>query len=353
MATLPDAVVGAGRSVGRHFSVVGMIPAFLAAGWLWLIASTVIRTGSFNLERFRDVGMDTSFADVGVLLVVTLLLGLLTHPYQFVFTQLLEGYWGGWQPFHSLAAHRINHYRAKRRYWVTRGEAAEVQLIRSVFPRVTDEQLSEDRDGLLKSALLNMDGLSGDAMIASDQVSRYRYRFESQLPERSARTMPTRLGNALREFEDAAGAQYGLDAVVVAGHLSLLPEDATTTYVRDTRQALDLNVRLCMLAMLATPPTALLLARSGPWAFLALIPFGVSYGAYRGSVHAARAYGNAVRFQVDLRRFDLYRALKVPAPRTPAEELQQNRRLIAQLSPAPHGPASAQSSEEGLRYLRE
>ncbi|MGH3771060.1 MAG: hypothetical protein ACRDRW_06655 [Pseudonocardiaceae bacterium] len=55
-------------------------------------------------------------------------------------------------------------------------------------------------------------------------------------PKEINRVMPTRLGNALRRFEDAAGSQYRLDAILTAPHFSLIAPDEHTQYLRESRQ---------------------------------------------------------------------------------------------------------------------
>ena len=351
MASIADAVVGAGRGIGRHFSVVGMVPAFLAVAWLWFLLASSESVGVFTLTSAKKVAGDFGLADLGLLIGLAFAFGLITQPFQFGFTQWLEGYWGGGRLSTVLAAHRINRYRAGRRRWISRGEDADTRLIRQAFPNVTAQRLQGERDELLRQAMLEMDGRRGDRMIALDQVSRYRHRYEQRVPERPSRVMPTRLGNALRAFEDEAGRQYQLDATVVAAHLSLLPEEPSSAYVRDTRQTLDLAVRICMMGLLATLPTAVLLARSGVWSSLVFLPFGAAYLAYLGAVHAARAYGSAVRFQIDLRRFALYEALHLPAPATPSLERDQNERLMLQLVPRVAVTPEGRQRVDGLRYM--
>lgn len=85
------------------------------------------------------------------------------------------------------------------------------------------------------------------------------------------------------------------------------------------------------MALLATPLTAVLLADDGAWLLLTLAPYAVGYLAYRGAVSCAQAYGNAVRFQIDIDRFALYRALRVTPPGDSSTERSQNRKLISSL----------------------
>jgi hypothetical protein len=186
-------------------------------------------------------------------------------------------------------------------------------------------------DDRLDQALEELYGEDGDALSSLDQVRRYRHRLKERYPADPARVMPTRFGNALRAFEDRAGRQYNLDAVVVAPHLSLLGPNPRASYVEDTRQTMDLAVRLLMMAILVTPLTAVLLANDGPWLLLTLGPYLVGYLTYRGAISCAQAYGNSVTFQIDLDRFALYQALNVPLPNSSTGERRQNKKLMSLL----------------------
>ena len=62
-----------------------------------------------------------------------------------------------------------------------------------------------------------------------------------------------------------------------------------------------------------------------------LLPYVVAHLGYRGAVASAKAYGNAVAFQIDLDRFELYRSLHLPHPASADAERQQNKFLIRQL----------------------
>ncbi|MEO5878160.1 MAG: hypothetical protein ABIS86_18155, partial [Streptosporangiaceae bacterium] len=73
--------------------------------------------------------------------------------------------------------------------------------------------------------------------------------------------------------------------------------------------------------------TAALLAGSGWWLLLALVPFVIGRVAYLGAVQAAVAYGESVRAAFDLHRFDLLTALHLPLPPDAAAERLGNTEL--------------------------
>jgi hypothetical protein len=104
-----------------------------------------------------------------------------------------------------------------------------------------------------------------------------------RFPDAGRRTMPTRLGNALRRYEDSAGRQYGLDFLLLAPHFNLVAVKEHREYVDDCRKGLDLGVRLCVLFVIATALSIVLLASDGAWLLLSLAPYFVSYLAYGGA----------------------------------------------------------------------
>jgi hypothetical protein len=147
--------------------------------------------------------------------------------------------------------------------------------------------------------------------------------------------MPTRLGNVLRQSEDAAGKQYGLNTLVIAPHLSLVAKPEHYAYVEDRQKAMDLAITMGLVWALATSATAVLLSDDGPWCLFSLVPFALSYASYLGAVHAARAYNVAVETVTDLSRFELYDALHVPHPTTGQDEQDLAKALMNLLRGVP------------------
>lgn len=153
--------------------------------------------------------------------------------------------------------------------------------------------------------------------------------------------MPTRLGNALRKYERQAGSQYGLDAVSVIQQISFVAQPERLAYVGDQRQLLDLSVRMSATAVVATVVAIVGLWPHGAWLLLALVPYGVAYLSYRGAVVVAHEYGAAIAAMIDLDRFALYDALRMPRPIDTAAERRMNAKLMRLLT---HNPRTV------LRY---
>ena len=94
-------------------------------------------------------------------------------------------------------------------------------------------------------------------------------------------------------------------------------------------------------AIVATLVAIAGLWRHGPWLLLALAPYGVAYLSYRGAVVVAHEYGAAVAAMIDLDRFALYAALRMPRPIDTAAERRMNAKLMKLLT---HNPQTV------LRY---
>ncbi len=77
--------------------------------------------------------------------------------------------------------------------------------------------------------------------------------------------------------------------------LAARPEDVR--YLDDQRIQLDLAVRMCFTAVLATFISGSLLWRDGMWLLIVPIPGALAYVAYRGTVVSAREYGVGTGYQ--------------------------------------------------------
>jgi hypothetical protein len=139
--------------------------------------------------------------------------------------------------------------------------------------------------------------------------------------------MPTRLGNMLRRYEVLAGAPYNLDAPTVLPCLALIAPPGHLDYLNDQRSGLDLAARTCMTSGIACLVTLVFLWHSGLWLLIALIPYGIAYAAYRGSIIAAQSYGIAMSAVIALNRFALYDYMHMPRPATAAREREINETL--------------------------
>ena len=337
MAEITSAAVETGRSVGRYFTVISMVPSLLFILYAYALFEAGAWSGDFEPAKALHAFESLNAGGIVALIVTALLLGLVLHPFQFAITQFLEGYWGASSIGLGLARHRIVHYRRVTRAledaadyadeeWKTAVEAARAKRV---------DVAGEDPQERTRKNVLYLDAESGDPMLAHYLRAQAAYAVRQQYPEYGRRTMPTRLGNVLRRYEDKAGQQYGLNILQIVPHLNLVAVKEHRAYVDDCRKGLDLSVRLCALFALATALSIGLLVRDGVWLFLALAPYCVSYLAYRGAISSAQAYGTALSTLVDLNRFALYDQLHIPSPSTSEVERDRNEQLSKLLSGKP------------------
>ena len=158
---------------------------------------------------------------------------------------------------------------------------------------------------------------------------------DSSFPENIDEIMPTRLGNVLRRAESLAGSQYGLKALKAVPYLMLIAPAAHVDYVNDQRSQLDLAVRMTFMSAVAVVTTLLFLCTDRFWTLLAIVPYGLTYLSYRGSVVAATHYAAAIDVLVNLNRFALYQQLHLPVPANAAEEKVMNETLAEMLQHEP------------------
>jgi hypothetical protein len=337
VAEVASAAVESGRSIGRYFSVISLVPSLLFVLYVYGLFAAGAWSGPFEPAKALHAAEDLSVGGMAALLVAALLLGLVLHPFQFSMTQLLEGYWGGSGIGLGLARRRIMHYRRVARALNAVVREKDGAWRRAVeADRTTPERAArEDPQVRRRNNLLRLDARRGDPMLADYLRAEAARAARRRYPEADRRMMPTRLGNALRRHEDKAGRQYGLNVLRIAPHLNLVAVKEHREYVDDCRKGLDLGVRLCVLFALATALSVGLLADDGAWLLLALAPYCVSYLAYRGAVSSAQAYGTALSTLVDLNRFALYDQLHVPHPSSAAVERNRNAQLLKLLSDEP------------------
>ena len=157
-------------------------------------------------------------------------------------------------------------------------------------------------------------------------------RCERNYPPDAKRVLPTQLGNVLRRFEDTAGSQYGLNALVLGPHLHLIAPPRHLEYLVDAREDMDSAIRICTFGLVATVLTVGFLLTDGLWLLWALLPYAVSYLAYKGAVSAAQGYGDVVAGVIDLDRFLLYDQLGLYQPRDNTEERKNNEVLMHMLA---------------------
>lgn len=354
-----------GNRIGRYFSIVSMLPALFLVLWIYVLIASGAWRNAPDLEAMAARAGHWSLAGVAWLVVTTLLVAFFMHPLQFAMTQLLEGYWGSSPVALGAMKWRIVHHR-KRRQQLADQEDEHRDSWQQESDKILRKQFMEDKkqppkqqqqgtnyggddphkwsDEVHKRMRISvLDSKLGDQLMVHVVGEEEARRQLARYPEES-RVMPTRLGNALRSFEDDAGSQYGLDAILVAPHFSLIAPDQHTQYLRDSRQQMDTTISLCAVSLLATMITVAFLLTDGLWLLVSIVPYALAYVAYRSAVAAADEYATAVKTIIDLDRFQLYESLRIDAPRNSMEERTVNKELVKLLGG---------DKEANVRYSRD
>jgi hypothetical protein len=354
---LPETALSVGGKIGRYFGLVSYLPATLLVFFLLFLAETGAWSGAPQVRSGIQGLGDLSLSDIGVALLLSMIIALLLHPLQFPFTQLLEGYWGTSDIVRRLGVLRVSRYRTRFRALDEQSEEALIELLRSfrglppgdVGRRVAEAAVTEDA-GVRDEVRRGLDSEAGDNIprLTLHWKLEQAERAKDGLPVDRSRTMPTRLGNVLRRYEDVAGNRYGIDAVAAAPRLALIAQPQDVAYLEDSREGLDLAVRMCLVSAIATAVSVGALATDGLWLLAALLPYAAAYVSYLGAVAAAHEYGTALCVLVDLDRFALYERLRLPQPSDLVAERMAGR-LTSQMlagSPVDHQQAAS------MRYVQ-
>lgn len=291
----PLDLLGMSRELGARFSVVGILPTAVLGLFVLALIWSGAPGDAPDLDRVADEAGDLSGTETTLLLVGVLAVAVLAQPFQIPLVRLLEGYWGSSGPARAVTKVGVDRQRERLGSLKTRAAAP-----------IKDPK----------------DAAAADAITAAAERQRL-------FPEADSALLPTRLGNVLRSAETRAGAPYGLEGVVAWPRLyPLLPEPVRLT-VDDRRDQLDVAARFCSVFLCAALLSFALLLPHGWWL---AVPAGcllLAWLAYRASVTAALAYGEAIRSAFDLHRFDLRRALHLPLPDTRSAERAENAELSA------------------------
>ena len=178
-----DVSTGAAQAIGRYFSVISVIPSSLYVVFVYLLIASGSWTHSPDWEHAFTSLEHISIGGIGVLLFLSVGLGLVIHPIQFALVQFFEGYWGTTRIAQFFRTQRILRYqRLCDDLYNKSVESSE---------EVTDLQ-QRDVDSPARLAYLISRG--GEAA-----------RILGNFPSGRDEIMPTRLGNMLRRYESQAG----------------------------------------------------------------------------------------------------------------------------------------------------
>jgi hypothetical protein len=146
------------------------------------------------------------------------------------------------------------------------------------------------------------------------QRTRVSVLTHSGFPSRSL-ILPTRLGNAIKSFEEYPYRQYGMDAVTLWPRIIAVASKDYLTGIDDAKTSLDFFLNASFLSAITSAALLLIgLAFKRPfandltfalWALEVCGLAGASWLFYRSSIGRAAAWGDLVKGTFDLYRWDL------------------------------------------------
>jgi len=182
--------------------------------------------------------------------------------------------------------------------------------------RITDsvDHLRLVRDGLRRSP-----GFSDEIKKLTDLATRLDLIRHSQFPGEPRLVLPTRLGNAIRSFEDYSRTQYAMDAIPLWTRIVPLVPKEHAEVIGDAKTGFDFFLNCSVLSYALTFellvvgvwqitlwPDAWSIAAWASWALLFLVLARLSYEA---AINRATAWGAEVRAVFDLYRSKLLTTL--------------------------------------------
>lgn len=299
-------ITGALSGLGRRFSFTGVLPFVIVTGYLAILGAVAVSSpGDGVLDAANGAARRAGPAGLGLLFLVSLLLAVVTEPFQIACVRFLEGYWGGARGTRAIRDIAVER---QRRRMVALQEAA-------------DHAAGTERDSLRSIAL--------------------RSRLEVY-PNDEDKLLPTVLGNALRAGELQAGERYGLNTIHTWPRIFGRASEDLRLAVAELHEQIDAGARLTVALGLAGAVSAPVLLVRGWWNVVTLVTLTGAWIAYLGAVNAAKRLNVLLAAVFDLHRFDLLIALHLPLPSTHAIEVRFNQQLSDFLagqrtSPLPSG----------------
>jgi hypothetical protein len=306
---------GARQAIGHYFSLVSFLPSVLLVVYCYALFNSKALSGPPDFDAVRHALATLNLGDVALLTLVSLAVGVVMHPLQYMIVQLAEGYWGLGTLSRRTREWAIGRHQHRRAAIVDLRNKAE--LVGSALESSGKPQPEIRREVL--TMLHESHRLSGD------------------YPDSTELVMPTRLGNVLRRYEVGAGAPFGLPASALLPLIGLVAPANELNYLNDRRAAMDLAVRTATVAGIAFVSTVAFFWDDGLWLLAALIPYAFTYLCYRGAIVQAHDYGNAMANIIAMNRFTLYDRLHLKLPDDAGEERDLHDRLRPMLDMRPLG----------------
>lgn len=300
-----------------------IVKGVLGGGWSllvgWLLPTVVnaglavlLLAGVAGLPTLGDLAAGESARAV-LTLAAALLAGLLLAAAQTPLYRVLEGYLGWPAPVAERARRRM----LRRKHLLTdRLEAAELVL--------REQEGTLDGTGAAALAAMRAHPVVGrhverDVRRGAARLALLDERLQ-RFPADDGQVVATRLGNAVRRFEEYGYDRFRLDSQVFWYELTAVAPEPAVRQVDAARTTVDFLV--CLLYGHLAVAAAALLAGAGPLrGGVAAAGLGVAAVAwYRVAVVATDDWAAAVRALVDVGRLPLAEALALRLPATLDDE---------------------------------
>jgi hypothetical protein len=277
------------KSLGLRFSLTGLLPfALLTVYFFGLYAVAFAPPGHGVIVAINSQARQVGLTGLALLIMVSIVLAVVSQPFQIGVVRLLEGYWGA-SAFGNWA----------------REFGVELQRRRRHVLQLRRHHLE-----------------TANRAAAADYVNQRLKRYPT-----SGNYLPTVLGNTLRAGEESAGERYHLVTTVSWPRLYYQLPEALHRDVADLHQQIDGGARLALALGTAGVTGMPVLVSHGWWNAVWISLLALAVIAYRGAVSAAVILRPVLESAYDLHRFDMLEALHVKPPANPAEEAVTNRKL--------------------------
>ncbi len=251
-------------------------------------------------------------------LVCTALLGLVLAALQTPLYRLLEGYLGWPERVYQSGRRR----QLARKHLLANRIGAATLVAMEAAGQLSDENratLTAFRTHPVTSRFVAADSRRGAVWLSL--LTERLHRF----PADDAQVTPTRLGNAIRRFEEYSYDRFGLDSQVLWHELNAVATEPTRKQAEDARTNVDFFVALLyghlLVALVALIDLCAGTAGS-PWVVAGTLVGLLVLAAlwYRVAVVATDDWAGSIRAMVNLTRQDLAKSLGLTMPVELAEE---------------------------------
>jgi len=296
-------------------------------------------------QTFEVLGR-TSIGALLLLLIVIVVLTMLTQAFSFEWIRLLEGYWGVSRPMERLAQARSRRWRNSRKRLERRYEALTKRAWSAAKPRIAKLEgftpdmvaaLGAQVRGKLPKRLVTpeqQDIIDDTAWLdyAPGDLLRRRVNLDKKLADfpRGKHTLPTRLGNVLRHFEDETN--FGRVETMIDEVFDSLPASLRVSH-DEQRSRLDLYCSM-QIALVAG-------------GLIAILRFGWHHRCYSAAAIGVVFVGIWIFYRAAVASARYYGSLLVTIAQFVRRRDEDDAKALAASSGA--GPASESTSETAAR----